>query len=588
MACLKSFRRFPDKDAPVLYFINQLEKTKKRMPLLLVWLIFTGVAGEIRLEAEDGELLGVAVDSTLTGYSGRGYVTGFDAPEDSVRFSFEAPRGVYRVVFGVSFSSRFASYALRVDDWHQTGSLIKRGGGFFEASIGEIWLDEGAHTMAFQLMSGALDYVRLEPVSYGPPARPPAQLSDSQATASAQALFAFLLSEYGRHILAGQQQNPYRRDFDAINYVRNVTGKEPALVSFDLIDYSPSREAHGVVHYQTPEDWIAWAGRDGIVSLMWHWNAPTDLIEDPSQDCYWWYGFYTRCTTFDVAAALADTSSERYRLLLRDIDVIAAQLQKFQQADIPVLWRPLHEAAGGWFWWGAKGPEPFKQLWRLLYERLVHHHGLHNLIWVYTHEPGAAEWYPGDAYVDIVGRDVYADDPDALMRSDWDELQTLFGGRKLVALTETGTLPDVEVITDYGIWWSWFSIWTDPFLRDVDPDRLTRVYHSERVLTRDELPDWRSYVLHTTPVQPAGDLALAVYPNPGAGRLHVEVGLSVAAPVVVEVFNLLGQRVLRYQAGMQPAGFWRRAFALELAPGVYLVQVRAGNLVARRRWVSVR
>lgn len=34
------------------------------MPLLLVWLIFTGVVGEIRLEAEDGELLGVAVDST--------------------------------------------------------------------------------------------------------------------------------------------------------------------------------------------------------------------------------------------------------------------------------------------------------------------------------------------------------------------------------------------------------------------------------------------------------------------------------------------------------------------------------------------
>lgn len=558
------------------------------MLLLLLWLVCTGVVDEICLEAETGELLGVYVDSTLTGYSGRGYVVGFDAPEDSVRFAFEAPRGVYRVLFGVSFPARLAAYALRMDDVRRTGSLIKQAGSFFEAAIGEIWLDDGAHTMAFQLMGGAVDYVRLEPMRYGPPQPPPAQLSDSQATASAQALFAFLLSEYGRHILAGQQQNPYQRNFDAINYVRSVTGKEPALVSFDLIDYSPSREQRGVVHYQTSEDWIAWAGRDGIVSLMWHWNAPTDLIEDPHRDCYWWLGFYTRCTTFDVAVALADSSATPYQLLLRDIDAIAVQLQKFQAADLPVLWRPLHEAAGGWFWWGAKGPEPFKQLWRLLYEQLVYHHGLHNLIWVYTHEPGAAAWYPGDEYVDIVGRDMYAEDPNALMRSDWNELQTLWGGRKLVALTETDTLPDLEVATDYGIWWSWFSIWTDSFLRAVEPDRLRRVYHSERVLTRDELPDWRSYGLSTASVKPFGKLALAVYPNPGAGQLTVTAVLPTAASVTLTLFTLLGQRLFQYPMGMQPAGIWTRTFSLDLAPGVYFVQLRVGTLVAYQRWVNLR
>ena len=33
--------------------------------------------------------------------------------------------------------------------------------------------------------------------------------------------------------------------------------------------------------------------------------------------------------------------------------------------------------------------------------------GLNNLIWVWTSETGDADWYPGDQYVDIVGRDLY-------------------------------------------------------------------------------------------------------------------------------------------------------------------------------------
>lgn len=557
------------------------------MIFLLVWLSVWATASEVQLEAEDAELLGnVHVDSTLTGFSGWGYVTGFEASGDSVRFSFEASRGVYRLWVRVAFAPRFVAYGLRVDSVQRTGSFFKRGAGFQESSAGEIWLDHGQHTLALWVNGAAVDYIRLEPVAYPPPTKPPARLADSLATASAQALFAFLRDVYGRYVLSGQQQNPYRSDFDAIDYVQQVTGKQPALVSFDLIDYSPSREQYGVVHHQRPEDWIAWARQDGIVSLMWHWNAPTDLIQDPARDCYWWYGFYTRCTTFDVAAALADTTSERYRLLLRDIDAIAVQLRKFQEADVPVLWRPLHEAAGGWFWWGAKGPEPFKQLWRLLYHRLVHHHGLHHLIWVYTHEPAAVDWYPGDAYVDVVGRDVYANDPQALMREDWRELEQLFGGRKLIALTESGTLPDPEIITDYGIWWSWFSIWTDNFLRGIDPERLRRAYHSERVLTREELPEWRTYVLEAKqPEEPALPLALELFPNPGTRQLTVAATLAVPAPVVVEIWDLLGRQVFRYEAGLQPAGRWQTTLPLMLAAGVYLVQLRAGANAAYQLWI---
>ena len=73
------------------------------------------------------------------------------------------------------------------------------------------------------------------------------------------------------------------------------------------------------------------------------------------------------------------------------------------------MWRPLHEAEGGWFWWGAEGAEPCKELYRLLYKKLTEEYKLDNLIWEWTGStsPVAADWYPGDDVVDIIGYDKY-------------------------------------------------------------------------------------------------------------------------------------------------------------------------------------
>jgi mannan endo-1,4-beta-mannosidase len=115
---------------------------------------------------------------------------------------------------------------------------------------------------------------------------------------------------------------------------------------------------------------------------------------------------FAGATDFNVATALADTTNANYTLILRDIDAIAVQLKRLQSAHIPVLFRPLHEAEGGWFWWGAQGPEPSKKLWVLLYNRLTNYHKLNNLIWVWNSI--AESWYPGDSIVDILSADVYS------------------------------------------------------------------------------------------------------------------------------------------------------------------------------------
>ena len=56
-----------------------------------------------------------------------------------------------------------------------------------------------------------------------------------------------------------------------------------------------------------------------------------------------------------IAAVLA-TGTPTHERWMKSLDRIAAGLQELQAAGIVVIWRPLHEMNGGWFWWGAQEP----------------------------------------------------------------------------------------------------------------------------------------------------------------------------------------------------------------------------------------
>ncbi len=444
----------------------------------------------VQIEAETGLLSGVEVATRLAGFSGTGYVSGFDDAADKLTLTFRATAGLYELTVDYASPMGDKGVDFQVNGEKGSSTLKQTSSGFSPAKLGLFRLRNGQNTVTILRGWGYfhIDNLKLSPATVVPPAKPAKTLVDARATASTNALFAYLVDQYGTKVISGQQ--------DDVEYILEKTGKEPAIGSFDLMDYSPNRMQRGAVPLRSSESCIAWAKKGegrGIVSLLWHWNAPTDLI-DEEPDKRWWSGFYTRATTFDLAAVLADKQGERYQLLLRDIDVIAGELKKFQTADVPVLWRPLHEASGGWFWWGAKGAEPFKELWRVLYDRLTNYHQLHNLIWVYAGTDSIhPDWYPGDQYVDIVGLDIYTD-PTASLSGNWGNAQTAFNGKKMVALTETGNLPDAGKIRDFGSWWSWFSVWTGAdYIKKQPVENLKAVYTDKDVITRDELPDWRQW-----------------------------------------------------------------------------------------------
>ncbi|CAN5596397.1 hypothetical protein BH09BAC4_BH09BAC4_02150 [soil metagenome] len=441
-----------------------------------------------RAEAEAGDLTGVDVASANAGFSGTGYVTGFDNATDQVRITVNATAGLYDLAIGYASPNGDKGVDFQVNDEKGSGTLTQTLSGYRSSNVGKFLLTAGLNTITIYRGWGYfdIDYVQLTPATVSLPIKPPKILVDAQATLSTKGLFSYLIDQYGSKVLSGQQ--------DDVEYILDKTGKEPAIGSFDLMDYSPSRVQFGTTPVRSSEAIIDWAKKGegrGIISLLWHWNAPTDLINQ-APDKLWWSGFYTSATTFDLAAALADKNSTRYQLLLSDIDAIALQLKKFQAADVPVLWRPLHEAPGGWFWWGAKGAGPFKELWQLMYNRLTNYHQLHNLIWVYTGTDTInPDWYPGDQYVDVVGEDIYAD-PTANMSGNWANAQAQFTGKKLVVLTESGNLPNPDKVRGFATWWSWFCAWTGAdYIKKQPIDFLQKVYTDSDVITRDELPNWR-------------------------------------------------------------------------------------------------
>ncbi|WP_408894500.1 glycosyl hydrolase [Paenibacillus taichungensis] len=308
-------------------------------------------------------------------------------------------------------------------------------------------------------------------------------LVNKDATSEARELMKYLAERYGKGVLSGQQ------DYGNLNWINENTGRKPAVIGFDLMDYSPSRTERGAIS-QEIRDAIAWHRQGGIVTLCWHWNAPIHLIDEPGKE--WWRGFYTDATTYDLASALAHPESQEYTLLIRDIDAIAVHLQELKDAGVPVLFRPLHEAEGGWFWWGAMGPEPAKQLYRLLYDQLVNKYELGNLIWVWNSEK--PEWYPGDDVVDIVSVDVYPEAGDhSPLAKRYENLRELVNDSKIIALAENGSIPDPKQMKAQGVYWSWFCTWTGEFLKGGNHNTvayLKEVYNSEDVITLDQLPKW--------------------------------------------------------------------------------------------------
>lgn len=494
------------------------------------------------LELADGATVATKVyNDEYPGFTGDGFV--WVTSGGTMSFTVDAPEtGMYRLVsrslmyLGNEGEIREGSVSVERADgtsWSKTVK-IPRTSDWNDYSFGDIKLTKGENTITFGGGWGYCLYDSVTLTQTPPPdySKATDTLVDSKATDEAKALMKYLKSVYGSHIISGQQEiygggNDGDSELE-FEYIDEVTGKQPAIRGFDFMNYNP---LYGWED-GTTERAIAWAKeKNGIVTASWHINVPIDFDNYEIGDAVDWKqctykNYQASNSTFNTANILVEDSKERayFEEAMKDL---AEQLLKLQEAGVPIIFRPLHEAQGNegnfgdgtsWFWWGDRGSEVYKELWKLLYNTLTETYGLHNIIWEYNsyNYSNSHTWYPGDEYVDIVAYDKYNVDynrDDGLtsgpnlsaISAIYNYLVELTDGKKMVAMAENDTIPSVDNLTVENAGWLYFCPWYGEHLmseRYQDADNLKEIYNSDYCITLDELPADLYKLSDTDPTEP--------------------------------------------------------------------------------------
>ena len=440
----------------------------------------------------------------------RGYVTGFKSDGSSaVTFKVNAPSNQHYDLSFCIASDKVVENRISLNGKEISRFKTKKDGEFTLITLYGVFLTKGGSEIELRPENGdvKLDYLQLanntslSELSYDADSK----LSNADAAANTKELMTFLSDNYGKTILTGQYASSDENK--ELDLIYQTTGKYP-VIRFSAIHNSGSSFDDT---YKDIDACAEWYRRGGIVGLMWYWEAPDK--KKPS--------VYAKETDFSLASAMTDIDiaemsqedirglygegkiSEQCYGLILDIDNMAGQLMSLKNKGIPVLWRPLHEGSGNWFWWGADGVDAYKWLWKLVYTRMTRYFGLDNLIWIWNGQ--SADSLVDKNTFDIASLDLYLS-PDMEFGSRYEQfaaMQKVAGKDKIIAISECSSVPDIDVAFRDNAVWSFFGLWYGKYMMNdkgeysetyCSKDNLIRAYNSDGALTLDEYRDLTGWV----------------------------------------------------------------------------------------------
>ena len=250
------------------------------------------------------------------------------------------------------------------------------------------------------------------------------KVTDSELDESAKALQSYLNGLKNSDQVLFGHQNDVSRSVNAnasLGDVYDVTGSVSGVFGIDTLALAGS-EAGGTDAASALRNSVEYskkAAQNGaIVSLSAHMpnftNSKIKKNDDGSYDFF-------NCD-FNESKDLSNDSlktilpgGENNEVYNAYLDIIADYANQLAKDKIPVMFRPLHENTGSWFWWGStNSEESYKSLYRYTRDYLESN-GVHNMLYVYSpcgpvsSEEDFMSRYPGDEYVDVLGFDYYAD-----------------------------------------------------------------------------------------------------------------------------------------------------------------------------------
>ena len=238
---------------------------------------------------------------------------------------------------------------------------------------------------------------------------------------------------------------------DVIKSYMDETGQAPSIIGMDLVTHITAGDEFRAEFVRALIDYC----RDGgIITASSHFTNPIDEEQ----------GYEGLLGKEDAWEDLITEGTDTNARLKMDLNTVATLFRELENNDIPILWRPLHEMNGTWFWWCVANKEnnyrvaaeSYQNLWKYIYNYFVNELGLTNLLWVYAPNNDEGYYvdveycYPGDEYVDMTGLDWYTKGNYEIGSSERAYPRMMSMGMP-VALTEygsNGTLDAMETWSD--------------------------------------------------------------------------------------------------------------------------------------------
>ncbi|MBQ8039190.1 MAG: beta-mannosidase, partial [Lachnospiraceae bacterium] len=197
-------------------------------------------------EAENGTLLG----ETMVSKSGDiGFVDGFVNETDGLEVTISIEEtGFYDLSIVSKSGGSYKENLVWVDD-EQLGSVVTESEDYADSVLSRVYMESGEHVVKIMKSWGwiQVDAIKVKPADELDPRRFDIEpvLVNPNASDNAKRLMTYLCDVYGTDIISGQFCDTGMVGHENATIWKTTDGKYPAILGLDMIEYTPSRVAHG-------------------------------------------------------------------------------------------------------------------------------------------------------------------------------------------------------------------------------------------------------------------------------------------------------------------------------------------------------
>lgn len=378
-----------------------------------------------------------------------------------------------------------------------------------------------------------------------------------------------------------------------------VTGAYPAVLGSDFHYYLDKSDTEKGYH----TDAVKWAYQQGlVVTFDWHISARNTSS----------YTCDGSPVNLAKNIATGNTNGDRDWYLAeldKVVDIINNDLV-VNGENIPIVFRPLHEMNGNWFWWGANcsgfTPAEYKALFQLTVNYIKERTTSVLFCWSPNSPVNSTvitNYYPGDEYVDVLGLDMYEITASPFRQYIAAIVDYAQSHGKIAVLSETGYRNDTgngETAAKY---------WNDTVLPAIVNDTSGKALHIAWVLTWINASWSHPYVPHAASTTAAKQsfsnfknskhvmfsdeieniyqplLILSNEENLNADNVQVKLipdrhqivveFKEFYSPTWVSIYDLSGKKLIEEKTDKQEIIFSTERLLIK--PGVYIIKVANAN-----------